>query len=421
MIPGIEQVAALLSRESGIVLGPTRMPALAAAMERVAPGLDGAMVASMATGDRGPTGMLARLIDEVAVNETFFFRHRQELDAIDWPELARTARADGRDGIRAWSAGCASGEEAYTLAIIAGEAFASSTPPISILASDLSGKALDRARAGVYHERSVRLVPANLRIKHLHALGGGYGVERELRTLVRFRHHNLVTDPAPPADEGLFDLIVCRNVLIYFEPDVASGVLASLERALAPGGALLLGTADRLCGSAFALSATPVRARARDGAPERAQRRRPEPSVGISTSSLAVALNAADAGHLDDALDVIGALVATDPLHADAHYVRGMIELAHGDAAAAVVALRRSLYLEPEFPLAAFQLARAYDRLPCERSARRAYAQALRILEQGCAERPGTPGLIDDLEAVCRARLDALRPGAASPDLERPT
>ena len=411
MIAGIEHVAELLRRESGRALGPTRMPALAAAIKRVAPGLDGASVASLAAGDRGAEGVLAQLIDEVAVNETFFFRHRQELDAIDWPELARSARADGRERVRAWSAGCASGEEAYTLAIIACEAFASSTPPVSVLASDISRTALERARAGIYHERSVRLLPPGLRAEHLVPLGRGYGVESDLRTLVRFRHHNLVTDPSPPAEESLFDLIVCRNVLIYFEPEVASRVLASFERALAPGGRLLLGTADRLCGSAFALSAAPVRARSRRLTPQRARPHvHPRRSDPPATPSLAAALAAADAGRLDEALELTRAVLAIDPLHADAHYVRGMVELARGDAAAAVAALRRALYLEPRFPLAAFQLARAHDGLGQEKSARRAYAQALRILEQGCAERPQMPGLIEDLEAVCRARLRALGP-----------
>ncbi|MGH2841837.1 MAG: CheR family methyltransferase, partial [Solirubrobacteraceae bacterium] len=255
MISGIEHVAALIQRESGIALGPTRMPSLAAAVERVAPGLDGASVARAAVKDRGASGMLARLIEEVAVNETFFFRHRQELDAIDWSELARTARADGRDSVRVWSAACASGEEPYTLAMMACEAYASLTPPVSILASDISRRALDRARAGIYRDRSVRLVPDDLRAKHLVALGDGYGVQPELRMLVSFQQHNLVSDPVPSADAGRFDLIVCRNVLIYFEPDVVTAVLASLERVLAPGGTLLLGTADRLCGSAFARKA----------------------------------------------------------------------------------------------------------------------------------------------------------------------
>lgn len=424
MIAGIEHVAELIRRESGMALGPTRMPALAAAVERVAPGLDGIRVASVAVRDRGASGMLARLIDEVAVNETFFFRHRQELDAINWSDLAQTALADGRDRARVWSTACASGEEAYTLAMMACQAFASSTPPVSILASDISRRALDRARAGIYRERSVRLVPADLHSEHLVELGGGYGVEPELRRLVRFGHHNLVSDPVPPANEGPFDLIVCRNVLIYFEPDLATGVLASLERGLAPGGTLLLGTADRLCGGASALTAPPLRAPSRRGANRESRPhvsgRQAKPAAVRSAPSLAAALNAADAGRLDDALELTGAVLAADPLHCDANYVRGVAELARGEAAAAVTALRRALYLDPQFALAAFQLARAHDSLSQVESARRAYVQALRILEGGHAE---STGLIEgpdptDLEAACRARLRVLGADPPAPPLK---
>ena len=339
--------------------------------------------------------------------------------------LARTAAAAGRDRMRIWSAACASGEEAYTLAMIAGEAFAGPTPPLSILASDISRRALDRARAGVYHERSVRLVPADLQAKYLLELGGGYGVDPVLRSLVRFRQHNLVSDSVPPADEGPFDLIVCRNVLIYFEPEVATRVVASLERALARGGTLLLGAADRLCGSTSASLAALVRKPARRGTPRRVRPhvspRRSKPAVVRSPPSLAAALKAADAGRLDDALEVTVGVLKADPLHSDAHFVRGVAELARGDAAAAVSALRRALYLDPQFFLAAFQLARAHDYLTQEESARRAYAQALRILGQGHADRPDLIEGLDpaDLETACRARLYALRPGANAPAPER--
>jgi chemotaxis protein methyltransferase CheR len=424
MIAGIEHVAELIRRESGMALGPSRMPALAAAVERVAPGLDGSRVATAAVKDRGAAGILAQLIDEVAVNETFFFRHRRELDAIDWPDLARTAQAGARDHVRVWSAACASGEEAYTLGILAGEAFAGSTPPVLILASDISRRALDRARAGIYAERSVRQVPADLRAKYLLELGRGYGVDPKLRSLVRFQHHNLVSGSVPPAHESPFDLIVCRNVLIYFDPEVATRVVAALEGALAPGGTLLLGTADRLCGPASAFAASPVREppRRTSRRPRAHVSRRPaKPEAVHSGPSLTAALKAADAGRLGDALEVIDAALAADPLHSDVHFVRGVLELTRGDAAAAVRALRRALYLDPQFYLAAFQLGRAHDFLSQKESARRAYAQALRILEQGHVERPDLIEGLDpaDVEAACRARLHALSPDANAPVPER--
>ncbi len=80
------------------------------------------------------------------MNETFFFRQRRELEAIDWSRLHEVARASGRAGIRIWVAACSTGEEAYTLAMLAAEAFRGSDPPVSILATDISRAVLDKAR-----------------------------------------------------------------------------------------------------------------------------------------------------------------------------------------------------------------------------------------------------------------------------------
>ena len=153
------------------------------------------------------------------------------------------------------------------------EAFASSTPPVSVLATDISDEALKRARTGVYRERSVGPLPPRLRERYLIPLGTGFGVTSSLRKCVRFASHNLVRTAAPPAGEGRFDLIVCRNVLIYFEPDVVVRVMESLESALSPGGTLLLGSADLLCDSA----ARPAALRSRDVA--RAERSASRPPV----------------------------------------------------------------------------------------------------------------------------------------------
>ncbi|MGH2840200.1 MAG: hypothetical protein ACRDKY_05175, partial [Solirubrobacteraceae bacterium] len=139
--------------------------------------------------------------------------------------------------------------------------------------------------------------------------------------------------------------------------------------------------------------------------------------------TLAEALKAADADRLDDAIEITDALLAADRLHCDAHYVRGVVELARGDAGAAVTALRRALYLDPRFLAAAFALGRAHEFLSQHKSARRAYTQALRILDQGHADRPGLVEGLDagDVEAACRARLRALAPGKAIPGPERAT
>lgn len=384
-------------------LGPNRLPALAAAVERLAPGMDGARVAARAASPEG-AALLAALIDETTVNETFFFRHSRELDCVDWALLTEAARADGRRTVRVWSAACASGEEAYTLAIMACEAFASRTPPVSVLATDISRQALDGARAGVYRERAVRLMNARLRDRYLAPLGTGFGVETDLRTCVRFATHNLARDPGPPRGEGRFDLIVCRNVLIYFEPDVVVRVMESLESAISPGGTLLLGTADRLCDSA----ARPVTSSPRTLPPATSRRaRRPAPT---RAPSLTTALEAADAGRLSEALEAADAMLASDPLNAEAHFVRGLATRVAGHAEDGVSSLRRALYLDPEFALAAFELGRAHDALGQPEPARRSYRQALQCLERDDAPAPGVADQVvgADVAAACRARLRAL-------------
>jgi chemotaxis protein methyltransferase CheR len=400
MSAAIESVAKMLRRESGMTIGAERMPALAAAVERVAGGLGSAAL----LGDRPDPELLERLVDEVTVNETFFFRHVGELEAVDWTALAAAARAAGRREVRVWSAGCATGEEAYTLAILACEAFATPRPPVAVLASDISPRALELARAGVYRARSVRGVPRAQRERWLAPTEDAHAVSPMLRQLVRFERHNLVHDPVPaPAS---FDLIACRNVLIYFEPATAAAVRASLAAALSPGGSLVLGAADRLC--AWADAPPPPRAPRPTAAPtSRAAPRRASPQA------LAAALAGTDRGRADEAIAVTDDALAADPMAAQAHFVRGVAELVRGEPAAAAAALRRALYLDPAHAVAAFKLGRTYDTLSEPVAARRAYRRALEILDSHPATRTDVPDGVDadDVRSACFARFEALGGG----------
>jgi type IV pilus assembly protein PilK len=107
------------------------------------------------------------LIDEVTVQETTFLRDRYQLNAIGWHSLLQAARAAGSGTIRVWSVGCASGEEAYTLALMAAEAFAPAPGPVDVLGTDISGAALAAAAAGRYRERAVRALEPPLRSRYL--------------------------------------------------------------------------------------------------------------------------------------------------------------------------------------------------------------------------------------------------------------
>ena len=143
-------------------------------------------------------------------------------------------------------AGCATGEEAYSLVLLAAESLGTAEPPVDVLATDVSESALEAAREARYRGRSVTGLSQRLRERYFTEEDQLWSPVEVLRAPVRFARHNLVRDPAPPLGEGRFDLITCRNVLIYFDRPTVDAVIASLERALEPDGVLLLGAADAL-------------------------------------------------------------------------------------------------------------------------------------------------------------------------------
>lgn len=182
----------------------------------------------------GSPDLVSRLAEAVPVGETYFFREPEHLRFLE--EKMLPALAGG--GLRAWSAGCATGEEAYSLSACLHAAGAGSP---EILGTDLSQQHLQTAQRGSYQSWSLR---GSGELYPLFENAGGpvLQVRRELKESVRFLNHNLL-DPLPP-EEGLFDVIFCRNVLIYFTPEAARRALENLAGALAVDGLLFLGPAD---------------------------------------------------------------------------------------------------------------------------------------------------------------------------------
>ncbi len=185
----------------------------------------------------------AALLDALVVPETRMFRAAAQLEvfrAALLPELARVAAAEGRR-LRLVSAGCATGEEGWTLAMLASGA---ATGAFEVLGLDLSRASLSTAEAARYPlgpPDPLREVPAPDRAL-LELSAGHFAPARALRPLVRFRRANLL---APGLAPGSADAILCRNVLIYMTEAARGRVLAELSAALRPGGALLLGPTDR--------------------------------------------------------------------------------------------------------------------------------------------------------------------------------
>ena len=195
----LAEVAALIRRETGIALPAARETAIRGALDRAAPGLKARAFLRAAADPAGGRGLTDRLIDEVTNQETSFVRDRAQLDEIDWPGLLQGAGAAGSERIRVWSAGCASGEETYTLALLAAEAFAPAPAPVEVLGTDISGAALAAAAAGRYRERAVRALEPPLRGRYFQLQPDGTFVVGDLlRKLVRFRRHNLAGEPIPP-------------------------------------------------------------------------------------------------------------------------------------------------------------------------------------------------------------------------------
>jgi chemotaxis methyl-accepting protein methylase len=177
---------------------------------------------------------LGRLIELLRVGETRFFRHRKQLEALA-ARVLPTLRAP----VAAWSAGCASGEEAWTLAMLLSERGLA----YSLSATDLSPTALARAREGRYATARVDGdVPAELVTRYFRRIGDECVLNDRLRPHVRFGTHNLLSG-AQPRD---LDLILCCNVLIYFDEARRAEAVARLIRALKPGGWLLVGYAETL-------------------------------------------------------------------------------------------------------------------------------------------------------------------------------
>jgi len=183
------------------------------------------------------------LLNALVVHETYFFR---ELDALKWMvrDLVGPLAAAGQKP-RIWCAACSTGEEPYTTAMLLAEGGLSGQ--VDLVASDLSARAIARAKAGEFGPRSLRqMIPSDgLEARWLTVNGGHIRVHDELKQAIEWRQINLA-DAEAIAALGLFDVVVCRNVLIYFSHDTTRRVVNHLTAALKPCGSLLVGVSESL-------------------------------------------------------------------------------------------------------------------------------------------------------------------------------
>ena len=191
---------------------------------------------------------LLQLLDVLTINETSFFRNRPQFEMLErhvLPELLENKAAFGEHVLRVWSAGCSTGEEPYSIAMSVLEQLPTRQPwDVRIYASDLSLSALDRAACGTYPESKLHDMESARQRRFFEPCPDGYRVRDQVRRLVIFDFHNLKHENGL----GDLDIIFCRNVLIYFDPEEQKRVVDKLVRALRPGGYLFLGHSESVQG-----------------------------------------------------------------------------------------------------------------------------------------------------------------------------
>lgn len=209
---------------------------------------------------------LARLVENLTINETSFFRNKAQLELFQkhiLEELVQKKHASGDHLIRIWSAGCSTGQEPYTIAMQVADVlayFSLRNPPafelpspkplipppwrVEVLASDISYSALRAGQQGVYSEHQMGTVDYSYRLRYFDKVGERYAIKKSLRELVHFDFHNLKTEFLPQRN----DVIFCRNVMMYFDEAEQKRLVEKFWRCINPGGYLLVGHAESLLG-----------------------------------------------------------------------------------------------------------------------------------------------------------------------------
>lgn len=251
------RLSAFVSEHCGIRLPPAKKTMLEARLRRRLRALGMKSYDDYCDYLFGPEGQrdeVVRMIDQVTTNKTEFFRESVHFDYLVrtcLPRFCDAAKGGAWRKMILWSAGCSTGEEPYTLAMVLSE-FRETRPGFrfSILATDISTRVLEKAALGIYDAESVAPVPPAMKLKYLlkskDRSKGLVRVAPALRSQVSFRRLNLMDEDFGIREAS--DVIFCRNVIIYFDKPTQEELVNRLARRLAPGGHLFLGHSETLCG-----------------------------------------------------------------------------------------------------------------------------------------------------------------------------
>lgn len=381
------------------------------------------------------------LASHLTIGETYFFREKETLQVFEQqivPELLGS-RHDGERRLRIWSAGCSTGEEPYSIAMLLDGLIPDPEAwNVTILATDINPQFLRKAAAGVYGEWSFRGSPAWLRERYFRRRKDGrYELNPHIRSMVSFSYLNLATDLYPSLlnNTNAMDVILCRNVLMYFSAERTREVTENFYRSLVAGGWLIVSTTEisntlfpsfsavRLPGVVLYRKAvgaetmpvvigrpvpgfaepdiSPLHAPLQapgDAVAEppqfAARRAGQQPGVAVASeigeapaleqedghALLAKARRSANEGRLADAVAWCERAIAADKMNPGHHYLLATVRQEQGKTEAAAQSLRRALYLDPAYVLAHFGLANIELSLGRHREARRHFANALATL-----------------------------------------
>ena len=429
----LSELALALHRACGIVFSGQHGEQVRAGVARASEALGVEPRALLARVRAGNHAAVRALVDGSVVAETYFARHPEQLTAL----RAALRREGGSAPLRVWCAGCASGEEAYTIAaLLLEEGWGA---PGSVLGTDVSEKALAAARRGRYGSWSLRALAATDRSRWLEAEREQWTVRPEIRALATFGRHNLVTDPPPG---GGFDVVLCRNVLIYFDAPTAAAVVRRLFDAARPGGLVALAPAENFLaqplgweavessgGALWRKAHPPARVRTvpapaavrRGWLP--AERSPPAPAVAEASAVpaaapalasspppqdvLRAARQAAAAARWDEA-ERLATCAGWESLRPEPFLFAAAAAEARGDLEGALRWVGRALFLDAEHVVARASLVPLLERLGQVEQADRARRMALDALE-GLRDDQLLPG-IEPIEAgALRAALAASR------------
>lgn len=375
----------------------------------------------IADGVRGRDEMDA-LVAELTIGETYFFRHKEQFDAlrdIILPEVL--ARNEGVRRLRIWSAGCATGPEPYSVAIMLKHDFGHRIAGwhVSVIGTDINQKFLARARDGRYDEWAFRATPDDVRRDCFDRVGKQWQIKPEYRSFVSFQYHNLIRNRFPSLLDNLagLDIIICRNVVIYFSRETVEVLVPCFHETLVDGGWLVMGHAEpnmelfrdfRTVNTPGAVLYQRVDRPAAAGplpalaprvvlpAPEPLRRPRPPlaprrpapppvraPASAVPDEGGITAIRAlADQGRWAEALTACDGLIAVNALDARAHFYRALVSEQLGDLDGCETSLRRAIYLDRHFVLPHYHLGLFLWRRDEAAGASRSFRNVIALLQQ---------------------------------------